>query len=112
MTDSGLLVVDKPGGMTSHDVVARAAGHSAPARSATPAPSTRWPPASSCSASSRATRLLGHLALHDKRYSATIRLGATTVTDDAEGEVVDDRRARRARGARRRPRSPRRLARD
>jgi tRNA pseudouridine55 synthase len=36
----------------------------------------------------RATRLLGHLALTDKQYDATIRLGATTVTDDAEGEVV------------------------
>jgi tRNA pseudouridine55 synthase len=35
----------------------------------------------------RATRLLGHLALHDKDYSATIRLGRTTVTDDAEGDT-------------------------
>jgi tRNA pseudouridine55 synthase len=39
----------------------------------------------------RATRLLGHLTLEDKRYDATIRLGATTTTDDAEGEVVDTR---------------------
>ncbi len=36
----------------------------------------------------RATRLLGHLLLTDKAYDATIRLGATTTTDDAEGEVV------------------------
>ena len=36
----------------------------------------------------RATRLLGHLALHDKSYDATIRLGAATITDDAEGEVI------------------------
>jgi tRNA pseudouridine55 synthase len=36
----------------------------------------------------RATRLLGHLALHDKDYVATIRLGQTTSSDDAEGEVV------------------------
>ena len=35
----------------------------------------------------RATRLLGHLALTDKAYDATIRLGVTTVTDDAEGEA-------------------------
>jgi len=34
----------------------------------------------------RATRLLGHLALHDKSYLATIRLGQSTTTDDAEGE--------------------------
>jgi tRNA pseudouridine55 synthase len=36
----------------------------------------------------RATRLLGHLALTDKTYEATIRLGVTTTTDDAEGEVL------------------------
>jgi tRNA pseudouridine55 synthase len=36
----------------------------------------------------RATRLLGHLMLTEKAYDATIRLGATTTTDDAEGEVV------------------------
>jgi tRNA pseudouridine55 synthase len=36
----------------------------------------------------RATRLLGHLSGCDKTYEATIRLGETTVTDDAEGEVV------------------------
>ena len=36
----------------------------------------------------RATRLLGHLALHDKSYDATIRLGASTVTDDREGDVI------------------------
>jgi tRNA pseudouridine55 synthase len=39
----------------------------------------------------RATRLLGHLTLTDKRYTATVRLGATTTTDDAEGEVVETR---------------------
>jgi tRNA pseudouridine55 synthase len=36
----------------------------------------------------RATRLLGHLALEDKSYEATIRLGVATHTDDAEGEVI------------------------
>jgi tRNA pseudouridine55 synthase len=36
----------------------------------------------------RATRLLGHLALTRKRYTAVIRLGQATVTDDAEGEVT------------------------
>jgi tRNA pseudouridine55 synthase len=36
----------------------------------------------------RATRLLGHLQLADKSYDATIRLGATTTTDDAEGEIL------------------------
>src|SRR4051812_29151648 len=41
----------------------------------------------------RATRLLGHLSLTDKTYVATIRLGVTTITDDAEGEVVEIRDA-------------------
>jgi tRNA pseudouridine55 synthase len=36
----------------------------------------------------RGTKLLGHLALDTKAYAATIRLGVTTGTDDAEGEVV------------------------
>ncbi len=39
----------------------------------------------------RATRLLGHLTLTDKAYAATVRLGVTTTTDDAEGEVVETR---------------------
>jgi tRNA pseudouridine55 synthase len=41
----------------------------------------------------RATRLLGHLSLTDKEYDATIRLGVTTVTDDAEGDVLEQRDA-------------------
>ncbi|MDQ1747080.1 MAG: tRNA pseudouridine55 synthase [Frankiaceae bacterium] len=88
MTD-GLVLVDKPAGWTSHDVVARCrrlagtrrVGHAG----------TLDPMATGLLivGVERATRLLGHLALHDKDYLATIRLGATTVTDDAEGETVD-----------------------
>jgi len=37
----------------------------------------------------RATRMLGHLSGTTKSYDATIRLGATTTTDDAEGETLD-----------------------
>ncbi|QIK68567.1 tRNA pseudouridine(55) synthase TruB [Nocardioides sp. HDW12B] len=36
----------------------------------------------------KGTRLLGHLALADKTYRATVRLGVSTTTDDAEGEVL------------------------
>jgi tRNA pseudouridine55 synthase len=89
----GLLVVDKPGGWTSHDVVGRVrrlahtrkVGHAG----------TLDPMATGVLVLGigRATRLLGHLALTDKTYTATIRLGATTVTDDAEGEVVEVRDA-------------------
>ena len=89
----GLLVVDKPAGWTSHDVVGRVrrlaqtrkVGHAG----------TLDPMATGVLVLGigRATRLLGHLALTDKAYDATIRLGATTVTDDAEGEVVEVRDA-------------------
>jgi tRNA pseudouridine55 synthase len=84
----GLLVVDKPAGWTSHDVVGRTrrlartrkVGHAG----------TLDPMATGVLVLGigKATRLLGHLALTDKQYDATIRLGQTTVTDDAEGEVV------------------------
>ncbi|HUR14975.1 MAG TPA: tRNA pseudouridine(55) synthase TruB [Mycobacteriales bacterium] len=84
----GLVVVDKPQGWTSHDVVGRTrrlartrkVGHAG----------TLDPMATGVLllGIGRATRLLGHLALTDKQYDATIRLGQTTVTDDAEGEVV------------------------
>ena len=82
----GLVVVDKPAGMTSHDVVSRVrriigtrkVGHAG----------TLDPMATGVLVLGieRATRLLGHLALTDKAYDATIRLGRATVTDDAEGE--------------------------
>ena len=84
----GLLVIDKPSGWTSHDVVGRGrrlartrkVGHAG----------TLDPMATGVLVLGigRATRLLGHLTLTTKAYDATIRLGATTVTDDAEGEVL------------------------
>ena len=85
---SGLVVVDKPSGWTSHQVVARCrrlygtkkVGHAG----------TLDPLATGVLlvGVNRATRLLGHLAAHDKSYSATIRLGQSTITDDSEGDVV------------------------
>lgn len=88
MTPDGLLVVDKPTGWTSHDVVARLrrlagtrrVGHAG----------TLDPMATGVLlvGVGRATRLLGHLALRDKAYDATIRLGMSTTTDDAEGDVI------------------------
>ena len=50
--------------------------------------SIRWPPACCSVGVGRATRLLGHLAAHDKDYAATIRLGVTTSSDDAQGELL------------------------
>ncbi|MBF6173918.1 tRNA pseudouridine(55) synthase TruB [Nocardia blacklockiae] len=84
----GLLIVDKDGGMTSHDVVSRCRkllrtrkiGHAG----------TLDPMATGVLVLGveRATKMLGLLSLTTKAYAATIRLGQSTVTDDAEGEVV------------------------
>ncbi|MEQ4303102.1 tRNA pseudouridine(55) synthase TruB [Plantactinospora sp. B6F1] len=88
MSGDGLIVVDKPGGMTSHDVVARIrrlartrrVGHGG----------TLDPMATGVLVIGvgRATRLLTYVIGAGKSYTATIRLGQSTVTDDAEGEVV------------------------
>jgi tRNA pseudouridine55 synthase len=85
---AGIVVVDKPAGLTSHDVVARVrrllgtrrVGHAG----------TLDPMATGVLVLGveRGTRVLGHLALADKAYDAPIRLGAATTTDDAEGEPL------------------------
>jgi tRNA pseudouridine55 synthase len=83
---SGLLIVDKSGGMTSHDVVARVrrlAGTRRVGHAGTLDPMATGVLVIGVE---KATRLLGYLALTEKTYVATIRLGASTSTDDAEGE--------------------------
>jgi len=84
-----MVVVDKPSGWTSHDVVGRVrrlAGTRKVGHAGTLDPMATGVLVLGVG---RATRLLGHLQLADKEYLATIRLGQSTVTDDAEGEVVD-----------------------
>ncbi|KDA05839.1 tRNA pseudouridine synthase B [Microbacterium sp. CH12i] len=88
MVAPGILLVDKPGGLTSHDVVARTrrafgtrkVGHAG----------TLDPMATGLLVLGieGATRLLTYVVGADKTYFATIRLGQTTGTDDAEGEVT------------------------
>jgi tRNA pseudouridine55 synthase len=88
-TPEGLLLVDKPAGWTSHDVVARVrrvcgtrrVGHAG----------TLDPMATGVLVLGvgRATKLLTFFVGCDKTYAATVRLGQATVTDDAEGDVVD-----------------------
>ena len=93
MTDTavvGFLLVDKPSGITSHTVVARVrkalgtrrVGHGG----------TLDPMATGLLivGVGRATRLLGYVAGQTKQYTATIRLGSATFTDDAEGELVGE----------------------
>lgn len=85
---SGLVIVDKAGGMTSHDVVARVrrlAGTRKVGHAGTLDPMATGVLVLGIN---RATRLLGHLLLTDKSYDATVRLGVTTTTEDAEGEVT------------------------
>jgi len=85
---SGLLIVDKPAGMTSHDVVGRVrrlAGTRRVGHAGTLDPMATGVLVIGVE---RATRLLGHLALTEKEYAATIRLGEATDTDDAEGEPL------------------------
>ncbi len=84
----GFLLVDKAGGMTSHDVVAKIrrrlgtkkVGHAG----------TLDPMATGVLVLGigNATRLLQYVVDGQKAYHATIRLGAATITDDVEGEVV------------------------
>ncbi|WP_051022782.1 tRNA pseudouridine(55) synthase TruB [Nocardia pneumoniae] len=84
----GLLIIDKAGGWTSHDVVAKCRkllrtkkiGHAG----------TLDPMATGVLVLGveRATKLLGLLTLTTKAYTATIRLGQATTTDDAEGEIL------------------------
>jgi tRNA pseudouridine55 synthase len=88
MAESGLVIVAKSGGMTSHDVVARIrklAGTRRVGHAGTLDPMATGVLVIGVE---KATRLLGYLALSEKEYSATIRLGQSTVTDDAEGEPL------------------------
>ena len=84
----GLVIVDKPGGLTSHDVVARIrrlAGTRRVGHAGTLDPMATGVLVVGVE---KATRLLGYLTLTQKQYEATIRLGQSTSTDDAEGELT------------------------
>jgi tRNA pseudouridine55 synthase len=85
---SGLVIVDKPAGLTSHDVVARIrrlAGTRRVGHAGTLDPMATGVLVVGVE---KATRLLGYLTLTEKEYAATIRLGQSSSTDDAEGEIT------------------------
>ncbi|MEY2672635.1 MAG: tRNA pseudouridine synthase [Actinomycetota bacterium] len=87
-TSSGIIVIDKPQGLTSHDVVAKVrkklgtkkVGHAG----------TLDPMATGVLVLgiNQATRLLDFIVFGTKEYEAVVRLGQATITDDAEGEIV------------------------
>jgi tRNA pseudouridine55 synthase len=88
VAQDGLVVVDKPGGMTSHDVVARLRRFARTRRVGHAGTLDPMATGVLVLGVERATRLLTYLVGQDKTYVATIRLGEATVTDDAEGELV------------------------
>ncbi|UKA51324.1 tRNA pseudouridine(55) synthase TruB [Arthrobacter sp. FW305-123] len=90
---SGLVIVDKPQGWTSHDVVGRMrrlAGTRKVGHAGTLDPMATGVLVLGIN---KATRLLTYIVGTSKTYTATIRLGETTITDDAEGEVTQARNA-------------------
>lgn len=86
----GLLLVDKPGGWTSHDVVARTRRAAATRRVGHAGTLDPMATGLLVLGVNRATRLLTYVVGADKTYTATIRLGQSTVTDDADGDVTSE----------------------
>lgn len=84
----GVLVVDKPAGLTSHDVVARVRRLAATRKVGHAGTLDPMATGVLLLGVGRATRLLTYLVGADKEYTATVRLGQATATDDAEGEVT------------------------
>lgn len=85
---SGLIIVDKPAGWTSHDVVGKMRGIAGTRKVGHAGTLDPMATGVLVVGVEKATRLLGHLALTEKGYDGTIRLGQTTNTDDAEGEIT------------------------
>jgi tRNA pseudouridine55 synthase len=88
MTADGLVIVDKPAGLTSHDVVSRMRRIAATRRVGHAGTLDPMATGVLVLAVGQATRLLQYLELGDKSYHARIRLGQATTTDDREGTVV------------------------
>ncbi|MEU9213716.1 tRNA pseudouridine(55) synthase TruB [Streptomyces sp. NPDC048415] len=87
-TPDGLVIVDKPSGFTSHDVVAKMRGIARTRRVGHAGTLDPMATGVLVLGVEKATKLLGHLALTEKEYLGTIRLGQNTLTDDAEGDIT------------------------
>lgn len=88
LSGSGLVMVDKPAGMTSHDVVGRLRRFFATKRVGHAGTLDPMATGVLVLGVERGTKFLAHMVTATKAYDATIRLGAATTTDDAEGEVL------------------------
>lgn len=87
---SGLLIIDKPQGVTSHDIVAAVRGTLHMKRVGHAGTLDPMATGVLVVGFGNATRLLNYIVDHSKTYEATIRLGQSTTTDDADGEVLED----------------------
>ena len=85
---SGLVLIDKPKGWTSHDVVAKMRGIAGTRRVGHAGTLDPMATGLLLLGVNAGTKLLTFLVGATKTYEATIRLGASTITDDAEGEVT------------------------
>lgn len=85
---SGVVVVDKPSALTSHDVVARLRKVLQTKRIGHAGSLDPMATGVLILGVNRATRLLGYLTMHEKQYTATVRLGQSSATDDADGELT------------------------
>ena len=86
---TGILLIDKPAGWTSHDVVARARAITRQRRIGHTGTLDPMATGLLVLCLGRATRLVEYMTAHDKRYEGLIQLGVATTTDDAEGEPVE-----------------------
>ncbi|MEU8591899.1 tRNA pseudouridine(55) synthase TruB [Streptomyces sp. NPDC048664] len=94
-TPDGLVIVDKPSGFTSHDVVAKMRGIARTRRVGHAGTLDPMATGVLVLGVEKATKLLGHLALTEKEYVGTVRLGQNTLTDDAEGGITSSTDASR-----------------
>jgi tRNA pseudouridine55 synthase len=85
---AGILLIDKPQGWTSHDVVAKARGICRQRRIGHTGTLDPMATGLLVLCLGRATRLVEYMAAHEKRYEGEVLLGVTTDTDDAEGQVI------------------------
>lgn len=88
---SGILLIAKPTGWTSHDVVAKARAITGQLRIGHTGTLDPMATGLLVLCLGRATRLVEYMIAHDKRYEGEVVLGVTTDTDDAEGNVVERR---------------------